>query len=255
VIQGAELGHGRIHMKIDRNLVIAPVPDHMTEIVIVPTDDLVAHIESTDDIARPLDPILLLDLETTGMIAVRDGHKRRRSYSRSPSPYRSRQRDRSYTRSRSRSPVRRRKSRSPPRKRPYSHSASPPRRFPTAPPPRRSRSRSPTPLLAAQPLPFSRSLSPSSASSEEAGTTRKTGRLQPLQSSAIADLSSFLAADAESTKADDKRLRKAKWRAAQGLGVQEGVNPESLKRKEVSEKGKANREYQMVMNQVNKEKQ
>jgi len=37
--------------------------------------------------------------------------------------------------------------------------------------------------------------------------------------------------------------------------VQDGVDPESLKRREVSEKGKANREYQLVMNRVNKEKQ
>ena len=51
-----------------------------------------------------------------------------------------------------------------------------------------------------------------------------------------------------------KRLRKAKWRAAQGFGVQEGVDPEMLRKKEVSEKGKANREYQLVMNKVNKEK-
>ena len=101
-------------------------------------------------------------------------------------------------------------------------------------------------------MPYSRSPSPSD--SDTGQTTRRIGRLQPLSTSAIADVSSFLAADAESAKAEAKGLRKAKWRAAQGLAVQEGVSSEGLKRKEVSEKGKANREYQLVMNKVNKEK-
>jgi hypothetical protein len=79
------------------------------------------------------------------------------------------------------------------------------------------------------------------------------GKLQPLQSSAITDLSGFLAAESAGAKADEKKMKKAKWRANQGLGVQEGVDPGSLKR-EMNDKQKSNREYVLLMNKLEKDK-
>jgi hypothetical protein len=78
------------------------------------------------------------------------------------------------------------------------------------------------------------------------------GKLQPLQSSAITDLSGFLAAESASAKADEKKMKKAQWRASQGLGAQEGVDPGSLKR-ELNDKQKSNREYILLMNKLKKD--
>jgi len=63
----------------------------------------------------------------------------------------------------------------------------------------------------------------------------------------------FLEAETESAKAEERKLRKARWRAQQGLSTQEGVDPELLKKRELNEKQKANREYQLVMNRVKKQ--
>jgi IK cytokine len=78
------------------------------------------------------------------------------------------------------------------------------------------------------------------------------GKLQPLQGSAISDLSGFLAAESANSKADEKKLKKAQWRSRQGLGVQEGVDPDSLKR-EMNDKQKSNREYILLMNKLKKD--
>jgi hypothetical protein len=78
-------------------------------------------------------------------------------------------------------------------------------------------------------------------------------RLQPLASSAITDLRGFLAADEAGAKADAKRLSKARWRAAQGLAPQEGVDASALQRGQ-NDKQKANRDYQVLMNRMNKDK-
>lgn len=78
------------------------------------------------------------------------------------------------------------------------------------------------------------------------------GKLQPLQSSAITDLSGFLAAESASAKADEKKIKKAQWRAKQGLGIQEGVDPSVLK-KEMNDKQKSNREYVLLMNKLKKD--
>lgn len=48
-------------------------------------------------------------------------------------------------------------------------------------------------------------------------------------------------------------MKKARWRAQQGLAVQEGVNPDMLA-KDLSDKQKANREYVKVMHHVSKKK-
>ncbi|BEI96703.1 hypothetical protein CcaverHIS631_0202920 [Cutaneotrichosporon cavernicola] len=78
-------------------------------------------------------------------------------------------------------------------------------------------------------------------------------RLQPLASSAITDLRGFLDADEAGSKADAMRASKARWRAAQGLAVQEGVDMSALQRN-ASDKQKSNREYQVLMNRLNKDK-
>ncbi|ODO01712.1 hypothetical protein I350_06538 [Cryptococcus amylolentus CBS 6273] len=167
-------------------------------------------------------------------------HKRRRmSYSRSPPRRR-------YD-SRSRSP-RRRYSPSPrPRGRSYSYSRSP------SPPPRRARSRtrSLSPLLNA-PL-LDRSRSPTPSSDEDGPSTR----LQPLASSAIPSLKSFLAADEADAKAAEKRANKAKWRAHQGMSMQEGAEEDTAaaKQKTMNEKQKSNREYQLLMNKMKKDEE
>ncbi|KAK6904523.1 hypothetical protein I204_06875 [Kwoniella mangroviensis CBS 8886] len=213
--------------------------------------------------------------------------RRRRSSSydrerrRSPSPYRRRYRDRSYPRDRSRSRSRspyysRRRSRSPspyysrrkspsPRRGTYrarSRSRSPPsrRRYdsksisrsPTPPRPIRERSysRSPTPLLH-EPI---RSPSISDDEDDEQGPGRIT-KLQPLSSSAIPSLKNFLQAENEAAQAEEKRMKKAKWRAQQGLSAQEGASEllaSEGNKKEGGEKQKANREYQLLMNRMNK---
>lgn len=79
------------------------------------------------------------------------------------------------------------------------------------------------------------------------------GKLQPLQSSAITDLSGFLAAESASSKAEERKNNKAQWRARQGLGIQEGVDPEVLKKKEMNDKQKSNREYVLLMNKMKKD--
>ncbi|WRT68859.1 uncharacterized protein IL334_005840 [Kwoniella shivajii] len=191
---------------------------------------------------------------------------------RSPSPHRGRYRDRSYSRSRSRSPYySRRRPPSPPRRRYPSRSRSPPRgqynrlprsprRYSPSPSPRRSRSaspvvarrrsptRSPTPLLN---VPI-RSPSRSPSISDDEGGQRAT-KLVPLSSSAIPSLRSFLEADGEASKAEEKRLKKAKWRAQQGLSAQDGASDLlNSDKKDAGEKQKANREYQLLMNRMNK---
>ncbi|KLT43795.1 hypothetical protein CC85DRAFT_300967 [Cutaneotrichosporon oleaginosum] len=108
----------------------------------------------------------------------------------------------------------------------------------------RSRSRS---LSDGETLPFERS--PTPESDDEGPVTR----LQPLASSAITDLRGFLAADEADAKADARRASKARWRAAQGLAMQEGVDASMLKRTQTDDQ-KANREYRMLMHRLNKDK-
>ncbi|WVF67192.1 hypothetical protein IAT40_001939 [Kwoniella sp. CBS 6097] len=188
---------------------------------------------------------------------------RSRSRSRSRSPYRgyrrspSRPRGGYRARSRSQSPRRYRsprRSRSPrrysPRRRSYTPRRSVSPRDPSpAPAPRvRSPSRSPSPLLHDHPIAESRSPSP-----EFEGP--QATKLQPLSSSAIPSLKIFLEADSEASMADEKRLKKAKWRAAQGLPSQEG-GAEMLndgKGGGMNEKQKANRDYQLLMNKMSKD--
>lgn len=79
------------------------------------------------------------------------------------------------------------------------------------------------------------------------------GKLRPLQSSAITDLSGFLAAESASSKAEERKNNKAQWRARQGLGIQEGVDPDVLKKKEMNDKQKSNREYVLLMNKMKKD--
>ncbi|OXG16204.1 hypothetical protein C366_03912 [Cryptococcus neoformans Tu401-1] len=208
-----------------------------------------------------------------------DRYDRRRSPSpyrrRFPSPYRQR---RCSPYSRSRSPVykgdyKRRRTdydrSSSPRRRYASRSRSPPhRRYPPSPSPKsrsisrsppapareRSRTRSLSPILhySYPALSPSRSPSPSSDEGPAAGT-----RLQPLASSAIPSLKTFLAAQDAASKEAEKKARKAKWRAQQGLPAQEGDEGDfnSGKGKDMNEKQKANRDYQLLMNKLNKEKQ
>ncbi|OCF44451.1 hypothetical protein I317_01712 [Kwoniella heveanensis CBS 569] len=182
-----------------------------------------------------------------------------RGYRRSPSPPRGGYRAGYRSRSRSRSPRRNRsplRSRSPrrhsPRRRSYTPRRSPsPKSVSPAPAPAprvRSPTRSPTPLLHDHPIANSRSPSP-----EYDGP--QATKLQPLSSSAIPSLKNFLEADSEASKADEKRLKKAKWRAAQGLPTQEG-GAEMLqdgKGGGMNEKQKANRDYQLLMNKMNKD--
>jgi hypothetical protein len=82
--------------------------------------------------------------------------------------------------------------------------------------------------------------------------TRLTGKLQPLSSSAVPDLKGFLSAEAAAAKAEEKRLRKAKWRAQQGLGVQEGSEDLLSKESRMNDKQKQNRDYVLVMNKLKK---
>ncbi|CAK9783171.1 unnamed protein product [Cutaneotrichosporon oleaginosum] len=153
-------------------------------------------------------------------------------------------RPRTESRSRSRSPRYRDKGdgRADRGARPRSRTRSPS----PVPSPRRARSRSLTPLLQ-QTLPFERS--PTPESDDEGPVTR----LQPLASSAITDLRGFLAADEADAKADARRASKARWRAAQGLAMQEGVDASMLKRTQTDDQ-KANREYRMLMHRLNKDK-
>jgi hypothetical protein len=67
----------------------------------------------------------------------------------------------------------------------------------------------------------------------------------------MADVRGFLDADEAGAKKDEQIFRKAKWRAAQGMSMQEGVNAEMLK-KNPNDKQKANQEYVQVMNKLNK---
>ncbi|RXK38783.1 hypothetical protein M231_03959 [Tremella mesenterica] len=121
---------------------------------------------------------------------------------------------------------------------------SPPRD--KSPPRKRARTRSITPNIF-QPSLSSRSPSPSS------DVDLPGGRLQPLSSTSILDVRSFLQADATEAILDEKKLRKAEWRAKQGLGVQEGVNLEKLReRAKGKEKDRMNKDYMDVMNRLNK---
>lgn len=95
-------------------------------------------------------------------------------------------------------------------------------------------------------------LSRSPSASRSPSPVAHGGRLQPLQSSAITDLSGFLAAESATAKADEKKIKKAQWRARQGLGIQDGVDPSVLKR-EMNDKQKSNREYVMLMNKLKKD--
>ncbi|RSH95438.1 hypothetical protein EHS25_000530 [Saitozyma podzolica] len=79
-------------------------------------------------------------------------------------------------------------------------------------------------------------------------------KLVPLSSSAMADVGGFLAAEASAAKAEQRRIKKAQWRARQGLATQEGTDMEQLTEgKRLDDKQKQNREYQLVMNQMKKE--
>jgi hypothetical protein len=179
---------------------------------------------------------------------------RSRSMSRSRSPYgRSRE-----ARRRSPSPPpHRRHHRSPLSRSPSPHHATRRSRSPSTPLPSESpphkrarpRSRSVTPsiLFAAPP----RSASPSGSENEAIGIPTK---LVPLSSSAMADVGGFLAAEASAAKAEQRRIKKAQWRARQGLATQEGTDMEQLTEgKRLDDKQKQNREYQLVMNQMKKE--
>ncbi|TYJ55210.1 hypothetical protein B9479_004144 [Cryptococcus floricola] len=79
----------------------------------------------------------------------------------------------------------------------------------------------------------------------------------PLASSAIPSLKSFLAADEADAKADEKRANKAKWRAYQGMSMQEGAEEDTAaaKQKTMNEKQKSNREYQLLMNKMKKDEE
>ena len=154
----------------------------------------------------------------------RDG---RRSLRRSPSPRPFKRYSRSPRGSTSRSPKRRRYS--PARKAPL------------------RKSRSPSPIFDPYAV-QSRSPSPSSDDGQPF-----TGKLQPLASSAIADVKGFLSADASAAKAEEKRAKKAAWRARQGLGPQEGT--EDHAKKDMNEKQKFNRDYVVLMNKMKKDEE
>ncbi|KAL0247539.1 hypothetical protein I308_103608 [Cryptococcus tetragattii IND107] len=171
------------------------------------------------------------------------GYKHRRtSYDRSPFPGR-----RYASQSRSRSPPRRRYPPPSPKSRFISRLSPAPARERSG-----TRSLSPVPYYPYPARSPSRSLSPSSDEGPVAGT-----RLQPLASSAIPSLKTFLAAHDAASKEAEKKARKAKWRAQQGLPAQENdegdIKPGTGKH--MNEKQKANRDYQLLMNKMNKEKQ
>ena len=77
------------------------------------------------------------------------------------------------------------------------------------------------------------------------------GKLVPLKSSAISDLKGYLTADASASKEEEKKIRKAKWRAKQGLGLQDGT--EGYLEREVGDKEKMNRDYVKVMGKIKKD--
>ncbi|KAK1922380.1 hypothetical protein DB88DRAFT_511908 [Papiliotrema laurentii] len=158
--------------------------------------------------------------------------RRERSYSRD--------RYQSYSSSRYRSPSPRRSPSPVHRTRERSRSASPP--------PKRARqkTRSPSPLH----FDFN-GRAPSPTPSEESGDDHLVGgKLQPLRSSALSDVKGYLSADAQAAKDEERRARKAKWRARQGLALQEGS--EKFLERQVGEKEKANRDYVNIMNKVKK---
>jgi hypothetical protein len=81
-----------------------------------------------------------------------------------------------------------------------------------------------------------------------------------LHGSAIGNLKDFLSADAEAAKEDARKLKKAQWRARNGLGLQEGVSAEVLlqgsrddKVKERDERNKRNQDYVKVMQRMKKD--
>lgn len=107
-------------------------------------------------------------------------------------------------------------------------------------------------------LPLSRSPSPSSSDGADAGLAGS--KLAPLHGSAIGNLKDFLSADAEAAKEDARKLKKAQWRARNGLGLQEGVSAEVLlqgsrddKVKERDERNKRNQDYVKVMQRMKKD--
>jgi hypothetical protein len=70
----------------------------------------------------------------------------------------------------------------------------------------------------------------------------------------MTDVGGFLAAEASAAKAEQRRIKKAQWRAREGLAAQEGADPgEAAEGKRLNDKQKQNREYQLVMNQMKKE--
>ena len=92
------------------------------------------------------------------------------------------------------------------------------------------------------------SRSPSPSSDEDSRPF--TGKLQPLQSSVIADVKGFLSADADASNAEDRRAKKAAWRARQGLAPQDGADDSG--RREMNDKQKLNRDYVVLMNKMKK---
>ena len=84
------------------------------------------------------------------------------------------------------------------------------------------------------------------------------GKLAPLAGSAITDLKSYLEADAAASKEDERKLKKAQWRARNGLGMQEGVSAEVLLQgkygdKDKEEGRKRNQDYVRVMQRMKKD--
>lgn len=153
----------------------------------------------------------------------RDRYDRRNRYDRpySPEPRRYQGSSRDYDRRRGRSYS---QSRSP-------YSPLPPKRArrsvsrSQSPAPRavRARTRSITPPLFAGYTAPSPARSELLSEDEDENEPGPGGKLAPLQSSAIGDLRSFLAKADEDAKADEQRLRKARWRAQQGLPPQESA--------------------------------
>lgn len=127
----------------------------------------------------------------------------------------------------------------------------------------RTRTRSPTPTLFAHHPSDLLARSPSPSGSSDGGYAQAHlagSKLAPLHGSAIGDLKSFLSADAAAAKEDERKLKKAQWRARNGLGLQEGVSAEVLlqgsrdeKVKERDEKNKRNQEYVKVMQRMKKD--
>lgn len=112
--------------------------------------------------------------------------------------------------------------------------------------PRRA-TRSPSPIRFDY-NPRAASLTPSDESEDE---HLVGGKLQPLQSSALADVKGYLSLDAKAAADEERKARKAKWRARQGLGVQEGT--EKYLEREVGDAEKANRDYVNLMSKLKKE--